>query len=44
MPMLRTGFNCLKVAEPLRGNSLLLTIHSPGVTGTHLIHLGRMEG
>ena len=30
-------FNCLKAAEPLLGDSLLLTTKSPGVPDTHLI-------
>ena len=38
------GFNCLKVTEPLRGDSLFFTIQFPGFPGTHLIDLGRMEG
>ena len=32
------GFNYLKTAEPLRGDSLLSTIKSPGVSG-YLIDL-----
>ena len=35
------GFNCLMVPEPLRGDSLLSTINSPGVPGTYLIELRR---
>ena len=31
------GFNCLKAAEPLQGDSLLLTIKSKGVPDNHLI-------
>ena len=38
------GFNCLKATEPLCGDSLPLTIKSPGGPGTHLIDLGRMKG
>ena len=38
------GFNCLKVTEPLRGDSLFFTTQFPGLPGTHLIDLGRMEG
>ena len=38
------GFNCLNATKPLRGDSLLFTIQSPGVPGTHLIDLGRMKG
>ena len=37
------GFNCLKTTEPLRGDSLFSTTHSPGVPGTHLIDLGRIK-
>ena len=36
--------NCLKAPELIRGDSLLCTTKSPGVSGTHLIHLGRMKG
>ena len=36
-------FNCLKVTEPLRGDRLLSTSKSPGVTGTYLIYLRRMK-
>ena len=42
-PFLWIGFNCLKATEPLRGESLLFTIQSPGFSGTHLIDLGRMK-
>ena len=38
------GFNCLKAAEPLLGESLPFTTKSPGVPGTHLVDLGRMKG
>ena len=38
------GFDCLKATEPLQEDSLLFTTQSPGVTGTHLINLGRMKG
>ena len=38
------GFNCFKTTEPLRGENLLLTTKSPGVCGTHLSDLGRMNG
>ena len=41
---LRIGFNCLKATKPLKGDILLFTTQSPGVPGTHLIHLGRMKG
>ena len=34
----------LKPPVPLQGDSLLFTIQSPGVSGTQLIHLGRMKG
>ena len=37
-------FICLKVTEPLRGDSLLSTIQFPGVPGTQLINLGKMKG
>ena len=37
------GFNCLKAAESLRGDSLLYIIQFPGVPGTLLIDLGRMS-
>ena len=37
------GFNCLRAAEPLLGDSLLFTIKSPGVPGTHLIKLTRQK-
>ena len=33
------GFNCLKAAEPLRGDSLLFTHESPKKPGTHLIYV-----
>ena len=38
------GFNCLKAAESLQGDSLLLTAKSPGIPGTHLIHHRKMKG
>ena len=38
------GFNCLKATEPLRGECLLFTSKSSGVTGTHLIYLRRVKG
>ena len=31
------GFNCLKATEPLRGDSLLVTIQFKGGSGTQLI-------
>ena len=43
-PFLWMGFNCLKAAKSLRGDSLLFTIHSSGVTGTLLIELVRIKG
>ena len=43
-PFLWLGFNCLRVAEPLRGGSLLFTTKFPAIPGTHLIDLGRMKG
>ena len=36
-PFLMIAFNCLKATEPLRGDSLLLTNKSPGVSGTHFM-------
>ena len=39
-PFYEIGFNFLKIAEPLREGSLLLTTKSPGVPGTHLINPG----
>ena len=41
--LLRMEFNCLKITEPLRGDSLLFTTKSPGAPGTHLIDLRRMK-
>ena len=38
------GFNCLKAAEPLGGDSLLFTTKFPEIPGTYLIDLGRMKG
>ena len=38
------GPNYLKDTEPLRGDSLLFTIQSPGVPGTHLINFGGRKG
>ena len=38
------GFNCLISTKPLPGDSLLLTTKSPGVPGTRMLELGRMEG
>ena len=34
----------LKATEQLRGDSLIFTIHFPGVSGTQMIDLGRMKG
>ena len=36
-------FNCLKATEPLRGDNLSFTIKTPGVPGTHLIDLTRLN-
>ena len=41
-PILWIGFNCLEATELLKGDSLLFTTQSPGVTGTNLIDLERM--
>ena len=38
------GFNCLKTAQPLLEDNLLVITKSPEVPGTHLINLKRMEG
>ena len=38
------GFNSLKAAEPLRGDSLLSITKSPGIPCTQLIDLGSMKG
>ena len=38
-PFLWMGFNCLKAAESLRGDSSLLP-KLPGGPGTHLIDIG----
>ena len=38
------GVNCLKAAEPLRGDSLLFTTKFPENPGTRLIDLERMKG
>ena len=43
-PFLSMGFNCLKITEPLRRDSLVFTTYSPGVSGTHLIDPGMMKG
>ena len=43
-PSLWMRFKCLKVTEPLQGDSLFFTSKSPGVPGTYLIDLGRMKG
>ena len=37
-------FNCLKAANPLRGDSLHFTTKSLGGLGTDLAKLGRMQG
>ena len=38
------GFNFLKASEPLRGDSLLFTSKSVGVSGTYLIYFRKMKG
>ena len=38
------GFNFLKATEPLRGDSLLFTSKSLGVSGTYLIYFRKMKG
>ena len=43
MAPLWMGFNYLKAAEPLRGDSLLFTTKFPEIPGTYLIDLGRMK-
>ena len=43
MAPLWTGFNCLKAAEPLRGDSLVFKTQPPGVPGTYLIDLRRWQ-
>lgn len=43
-PFLRVGFDYLKAAEPLQGQSLLLITKYPGVATIQLINLGRMKG
>ena len=42
-PFLWMGINCFKAPEPVRGDSLLCTTISPGVSGAHLIDLGRLK-
>ena len=42
-PFFCVGFNYLKAAEPLRGESLLFTTKSLQIAGTHLIDLRRMK-
>ena len=37
------GFNCLKVTEPVRVDSLPFTTKFPEVLDTHLIDLERMK-
>ena len=37
------GLNCFKTAEPLQGDSLLLTTKSLGDLETHLSHIGSMK-
>ena len=41
--LLWMGLNCLKAAEPLRGDGLFFTIQSPGVPGTHLMYFDAMK-
>ena len=36
------GFNCLKATESLKGDSLRFNTQSPGIPGTHLIHLRKV--
>ena len=43
-PILWMGPNCFKDTEPLRGDSLLFTTQSPGVSDTHLINFGGRKG
>ena len=43
-PFLWIGFTCLKAAEPIRGDSLLLTTKFSIVRGTHLISFVSMKG
>ena len=43
-PLLWVGFNCLKTAEPLWGESLLFTTQFPEVPGTNLINLEKLKG
>ena len=38
------GFNPLRDAEPLRGDSLFFTTKFLEIAGTHLINLRRMKG
>ena len=38
------GVQLLKVAEPLLRDSLIFTIKSSGVHGTHLIEIERIKG
>ena len=40
-PVSWMGFNCLKAAEPVRGDS---TTKSPGVPGADLINFGKIKG
>ena len=37
-------FNCFKATVPLRGDCLLFSTKSPGVSGSYWIDLGRMKG
>ena len=36
-------FKCLKATEPLPEDSLLFTIQFPGVPGTQMIDLGKID-
>ena len=38
------GFNCLKAADTLLGDSLLFNTKSPETFGTNIFDLGRMKG
>ena len=44
IPFLWMGCDCLKATEPLREDSLLFACKSPGIPGTNLMELGRMQG
>ena len=38
------GSDCFNSMGPLGGHSLLSTVMSPGVPGTHFVNLGRIKG